>query len=172
MQRVQCMFAGPNGCASIEEHISLYNLRHKKFDEKYFPGAKSTVEILLLRGDMFFQRAISLRPVRLCLKHKNDLLKEYQSTRGRKSCICVPCWKKSSANKSTRHINSAPALTIFETFQYGQSYAKLICDTCRKDIARLTEPVSDICLRPPPHSKIDFRPGTSKRAEIFRICWT
>ena len=146
MQQVQCMFVGPNGCASNEEHISLYNLRHEKFDEKYFPDAKSTVEILLLRCDMFFQRAISLRRWFVCLKHKNDLLKEYQSTRERKCCICVPCWKKSSANKGTRHINSAQALTIFETFQYGQSYAKLICDTCRKDIARLTKPVSDICL--------------------------
>ena len=81
MQQVQCMFAGPNGCASSEEHNSLYNLRHEKFDEKYFPGAKSTVEILLLRGDMFFQRAISVRRSFVWVKHKNDLLKEYQSTR-------------------------------------------------------------------------------------------
>ena len=146
MQHVQCMFAGPDGCASSEEYICLYDLRHEKFNERSFPGAKSAIEILLLRGDMFFQTRINLRRSFICLKHKNNLLKEYQTGKERKCCICMPCWKKSCANKGIRHINSAQALTIFEKFQYGQSYAKLICDKCRKEIARLTESVSDMFL--------------------------
>jgi len=146
MEKIQCMFAGPDGCGSTEGYISLHDLRHEKFNERSFPSARSAVEILLLRSDMFFQRAINLRRSFICLKHKNDLLKEYQSAKDRKCCICMSCWKKSSANKGIRHINPAQALTIFEKFQYGQSYAKLICDKCRKDIARLIESVCDICL--------------------------
>jgi hypothetical protein len=141
-----CMFQALSPC-SHDSSERLYDLRQAEICLKHFPGARNAIEVLLLRADMFFQSPLNLRQSYVCSKHKQEFLQEFRISTQKKYCVlCVPCFKKPSSTAAVRYINAVQAVTIFDQFQFRHSYAKLVCDYCRKSVGRMVDRVSKMLL--------------------------
>jgi hypothetical protein len=116
--------------------ISLHELRHERFTSTVFPGARSCIEIMLLRSDLFYQPVLRLRRIYVCTKHKDDLLKEFRRSKYRNCFVCIPCFGKATASIAVQNIAAPVALTLYEQFQFSHSYGKPICRRCRSDIMK------------------------------------
>jgi hypothetical protein len=135
----QCFF-NKDGCCS-DSFISLHDLRHERFSSTVFPDARSCIEIMLLRSDLFYEPAIRLRKNSVCTKHKNDLLKEFRTSAYRICSVCVPCFGKSTASNAVQNISASIALTLYEQLQLQHSYGKPICRRCREEVIKRIDSV-------------------------------
>lgn len=143
---VPCMFQALSPCCHNSSK-RFYDLRQVERSLKNFPGARSVIEVLLLRADMFFQGPFNLRQSYVCNKHEQELLRELWISTQKKYCsLCVPCFKKRTSAAAVRYINAAQAVTVFDRFQFRHSYAQLVCDSCRKSIGCMADKVSEILL--------------------------
>jgi hypothetical protein len=135
MSKTNCFFYTNNECDHSQEHTKLFDLRYNEINKKWLPNAKSVLEVLLLRGDLFYQQEFNLHRTFICENHKAELLKEFHLGADKKCHVCVECFGKSSANSSgIRNINRFQAITLFEHFKMHHSFGKRICDACRKNI--------------------------------------
>ena len=141
---VPCMFEALSPC-NHESSKQLYDLRYVERSLKHFPGARSVIEVLLLRADMLFQGPFSPRRSYVCNKHEQELLREFWISTQKKYCsLCVPCFQKQTSCVAARYINAAQVVTIFSQFHFRHSYAQLVCDSCRKSIGGMADKVNEI----------------------------
>lgn len=130
----QCFFKKNESCTKTL--VSLYDLRHTSFSKAVFPGAQSSIEIMLLRNDSFYVTKLRLRKTYVCTKHKEDLSKEYRISKYRNCFICVRGLGKSSASAAVQNITSIVALTVFEQLHLEHSYGMPICRRCREVVLK------------------------------------
>jgi hypothetical protein len=140
----ECFFKNEAFCN--ETFITFHELRHENFCSTVFPGARSCIEIMLLRSDLFYQTALRLRKVGVCTKHKEDLLREYRRSTYRTCFVCVPCFGKSKSNIAVQNIAAPIALTLYEQLQFHHSYGKLICRRCREEVTKRIDSVRYVFL--------------------------
>ena len=140
MSQSKCNFNVDGNCSTSEDLIRLYDIRHQKFSEHCFPGARSAVEIIFLREDLYGQRKVNLRQVFICVKHKDDHLNPVYASRG-KCDLCIPCFKKVSAGSSSRNITVDQSIGVFRHLGYRHSYGRLICKQCRSEVSKYVDEV-------------------------------
>ncbi|CAF1206742.1 unnamed protein product [Adineta ricciae] len=124
-----------------DQFISFRELRHEHFSSSVFPGARSCIEIMLLRGDRFYQPVLRLQKTHVCTRHKEELLKEFRRSKYRTCHTCVPCFGKSKPSEAAQNIGAFIALTLYEELHFQYSYGKLICRRCREAVMKRTDPI-------------------------------
>lgn len=126
--------------------MSFRELRHEHFSNSVFPGARSCIEIMLLRRDRFYQTVLRLQKTYVCTRHKEELLKEFRRSKYRTCSTCVPCFGKSKPSDAVQNISASIALTLYEELHFRYSYGKLICRRCREVVMKRTDPVRYLYL--------------------------
>ncbi len=135
----QCFFKNEEFCS--DTFINFHELRHERFSSAVFPDARSCIEIMLLRSDLFYQPVLRLRRINVCTKHKDDLLKEFRPSKYRNCSVCVPCFEKATASCAAQNIATLVALTLYEQFQCSHSYGKPIYRRCGGEIMKRLDSV-------------------------------
>lgn len=138
-----CLFSTLGECGEHLVLTPLSDLRFSSIDKTCFPGAKTVIEVLLLRADMFYQHRISLDQSFICSMHKKKFLEQFWISKHKKCVLCIPCFKRPVSYTADRNINTTQAIVAFENFGTSHSYGKPICRNCRGDIAELVDEVSD-----------------------------
>lgn len=137
-----CFFKSEEFCSGT--FISFYELRHERFSNTLFPGAESSVEIMLLRSDLFYQTRLRLCTTGVCTKHKEELLREFRISKYRTCFVCVPGFKKLTSSIAVQNITAPIALTLYEQFGLQHTYGKLICRRCREEVRKSVDSVRHI----------------------------
>ncbi|CAF1387157.1 unnamed protein product [Adineta steineri] len=101
-----------------EDFISFRELQHERFSSSTFPGARSCIEIMLIRDDRFYLPILRL--------HKTT---------------CVPCFEKSKPSDVVQNIAASIALTLCEELHFRHLYGKLICRRCREAVMKRMDPI-------------------------------
>jgi len=140
---IQCFFKSAS-CA--EDFISFRELQHERFSSSTFPGARSCIEIMLLRDDRFYQPILRLHKTYVCTRHKEELLKEFRRSTYRICSTCVPCFGRSKSSDAVQNIAASIALTLYEELHFQHSYGKLICRRCREVVTKRMDPVRYLYL--------------------------
>ena len=135
----KCFFKNEQSCS--EMLVSFYELRQQEFSSMVFPGARSSIEIMLLRSDLFYQSSLRLRKTNVCTEHKNELLKEFRISKYRNCFVCVSAFGKSKATVAVQNITASIALTLHEQLGLHHSYGKPICRRCREEVTKRIDPV-------------------------------
>ncbi len=131
----RCFFKNEEFCS--DTFIGFFHgLQHEHFSNVIFPGARSCIEIMLLRSDLFYQTVLRLRRIHICTKHKDDLLKKFRPSKYRDCFLRIPCFEKATASTAVQNIAAPVALTLYEQFQFSHSYGKPICRRYRGEIMK------------------------------------
>jgi hypothetical protein len=135
----QCFFSNKEFCS--DTFISFHELRHERFTSVVFPVARSRIEIMLLRSDLFYQPLLRLRLIDVCTQHKDDLLKEFRPSKYRTCSVCISCFEEATASIAIQNIAAPVALTLYEQFQFSHCYGKPICQRCRGETMKRIDSV-------------------------------
>ena len=139
MTNPQCFFADRFDkvvCSSKLTWTSLSEFRNEKVELKCFPDAETTLEVMLLKADMFFQHKFNMDRASVCDAHRNILLQKCYLKDKSKCDVCLRVRGTTVHGKADlRYINVSQAITLFDSFQLKNSYGKLICRRCRGEIS-------------------------------------
>ena len=139
MTNQQCFFADRFDkvvCSSKLTWTNLSEFRNEKVELKCFPDAEATLEVMLLKADMFFQHKFNMDRAYVCDAHRNILLQKCYLKDKSKYDVCLRVRRTIVHGKADlRYINVSQAITLFDSFQLKNSYGKLICRRCRGEVS-------------------------------------
>ena len=78
--------------------MPLSDFRYEKININCFPGASSSIEIILLCDDRFYQHHLSLHSTSICSVHEVEFMKQYWPSSYRKCWLCTSLQKPSSVS--------------------------------------------------------------------------
>ncbi len=128
-------------CSGQETWTRLSELKKTTINSKTFPQAENLLEVILLRGDMFFQHKFDDENAFVCNTHHTTLLRQVYFSKPTSKCdVCLSVRGIISHIKTDlRRIALSQAITLFEIFQLKNSYGRLICRQCRTEVSKKTE---------------------------------
>jgi hypothetical protein len=120
-------------------------LKNEKVERKCFPDAETALEVMLLKGDLFFQHKFNIDSASVCDVHRSILLQKFYLKDKSKCDVCLSVRGIITHNKpDLRYINVCQAIRLFEIFQLKNSYGRLICRQCRTEVSKKTEVTREI----------------------------
>jgi len=124
-------------CGSKSTWKRLSDIKNKNVSKTCFAEAKTVLEVMLLRADLFYQHTFNIETAFVCDAHYNMLVQPSYVKLYRKCNACECIKGNSSKNKGElRFINISQAIALFEIFNMKNSYGKLICPRCRNQLAK------------------------------------
>ena len=116
----------------------MSELKKKRNKNRTFPRAENLLEVILLKADMFFPHKFHVENTFICDDHYKSLLQPAYFRKSIDTCSTRLSVKETSSYVKTdlRNVTVCQAITLFESFKLKNSYGKLICRNCRKEVSK------------------------------------
>ena len=133
----ECFFSPDSRCPCDLKLTPLSDLLIPPKNANYFPGCKSVLQLVLLKGDHFEEEKFDPSKTFICKQHHHHYTKECQIGQVRKCTACKPVFGKKSSQKSKsclKNVNREEAYVLFKKHKVTSSYGSVICYACAREL--------------------------------------